>query len=877
MISIAGKRKGELVLALLKAALVAAVLMHVALFAITAIYRLSNPFGLEWMEQFATQHALSMLRGHAVYSAPSMEATSTVYTPGLALVIMIAIKLGLPAMQTGRVISIVAIGIACFVLYRTVRREGGTPTISWLGIGIFLAGYMAANRVYDMARVDSSAIALLAGGLYLVTRREKWSRATLVGVLLLIAATYVKQNVGLVIVLGLGALCLSDRRKGLLALGGYFLGIGALALLLDALTGGWFHRWAWDIGSSQPLWMSDPFAIAHISWGSMIGAIIFYELPRGVPALFLLGVLALVGYQLWVRLSARPRWLQAARAAEGPLPAPPPPALADLTLAGSCVAAFLAALGPRLKVGGSINNWALVFYFVGLCSGLLLAQARRARRLVSPRVAALLYAAVLIYATYGLVRRAYDPLSGRAEPRGQYHAARYRELVQKIGAPVLAPQLSVVTELSGGGPQIMGVSLLDLVWSGRRLPPDFYPKRDRRHWKAIVMPAGCAKWPPFRGALDSQYVPVTPIKLPYFQAGGEVAHFWVWLPRPERLQPPSVTLDFELASRAPGGLSLRFEQSTYKGWVSRGAAFGRPLAESARVPGQLPVAGFEGKQLANSFASNDAATGVLLSRPFVLRGNTIRFLVGGASDPGIAAFELLFNEKVVRSASGQQSEQLARKAWDVADLVGRIVRLRIRDSGGGPYGHILVDDITITDEPRQPGEKPWAGGYRGWTAQGFAFGHVPARGALPGQLAVSSFLGERLINSFYGGDDATGTLTSERFVLHGNVITFLVGGSRASAAFELLVDDKVVLSARGQDSENLRRVSWDVTPWQGKWVRLRANDWGGGPWGHILVDDIVIVQRPEALPYWGDARVHAHSGLCTIPPWVGRGIYPLSF
>ena len=94
MISIAGKRKGELVLALLKAALVAAVLMHVALFAITAIYRLSNPFGLEWMEQFATQHALSMLRGHAVYSAPSMEATSTVYTPGLALVIMIAISDG---------------------------------------------------------------------------------------------------------------------------------------------------------------------------------------------------------------------------------------------------------------------------------------------------------------------------------------------------------------------------------------------------------------------------------------------------------------------------------------------------------------------------------------------------------------------------------------------------------------------------------------------------------------------------------------------------------------------------------------------------------------------------------------------------------------
>ena len=35
----------------------------------------------------------------------------------------------------------------------------------------------------------------------------------------------------------------------------------------------------------------------------------------------------------------------------------------------------------------------------------------------------------------------------------------------------------------------------------------------------------------------------------------------------------------------------------------------------------------------------------------------------------------------------------------------------------------------------------------------------PARGTLPGQMAVDGFKGQGLVNSFYQGDGATGTLT----------------------------------------------------------------------------------------------------------------------
>ena len=50
--------------------------------------------------------------------------------------------------------------------------------------------------------------------------------------------------------------------------------------------------------------------------------------------------------------------------------------------------------------------------------------------------------------------------------------------------------------------------------------------------------------------------------------------------------------------------------------------------------------------------------------------------------------------------------------------------------------------------------------YGDWKVTGTAFGPGPARGTLPNQMPVSGYLGQGLVNSFFGGDAATGTLTS---------------------------------------------------------------------------------------------------------------------
>ena len=64
--------------------------------------------------------------------------------------------------------------------------------------------------------------------------------------------------------------------------------------------------------------------------------------------------------------------------------------------------------------------------------------------------------------------------------------------------------------------------------------------------------------------------------------------------------------------------------------------------------------------------------------------------------------------------------------------------------------------------------------YGDWKVEGSAFGDAPAKGTLPGQMQVSGFIGDGLVNSFYGGDKATGKMTSPEFQIARDYINFLI-------------------------------------------------------------------------------------------------------
>ena len=154
-----------------------------------------------------------------------------------------------------------------------------------------------------------------------------------------------------------------------------------------------------------------------------------------------------------------------------------------------------------------------------------------------------------------------------------------------------------------------------------------------------------------------------------------------------------------------------FEEGTYdnsqldkRPWIIEGTAFGDKPATGA-LNGQMAVSGFDGKGLVNSFLNGDRSVGSLTSPDFKMTRDYLSFLIGGGKQPEVGA-ELIIDGKVVRTATGRDSETLTWQSWDVREYRGQTGKLRIFDRATGGWGHILFDELLLTDQPRQ---SPFAG------------------------------------------------------------------------------------------------------------------------------------------------------------------------
>lgn len=156
-----------------------------------------------------------------------------------------------------------------------------------------------------------------------------------------------------------------------------------------------------------------------------------------------------------------------------------------------------------------------------------------------------------------------------------------------------------------------------------------------------------------------------------------------------------------------------------------------------------------------------------------------------------------------------------------------------------------ADDIVLADFEGKD--------YGDWKTTGDAFGPGPAQGTLPNQMAVTGFKGHGLANSYHGGDDSIGTLTSPSFSINRSYIGFLIGGGgfAGKTCMNLLVDGKIIRTATGSNitpggSEALAPASWDVKDLAGKTAVIEIVDKATGGWGHINVDEIVLTDREPA-------------------------------
>ena len=149
-----------------------------------------------------------------------------------------------------------------------------------------------------------------------------------------------------------------------------------------------------------------------------------------------------------------------------------------------------------------------------------------------------------------------------------------------------------------------------------------------------------------------------------------------------------------------------FEGDTHGDWKVVGDAFGAKPAE-ANVSPRNRVIGHWGKGLVNSFLGGDTPTGRLTSPPFTIERKHLNFLIGAGNYEGKTCMNLIVDGKTVRTVVGpalkndKNEEVLDWHSWDVAELAGKQATLEIVDDRSGGWGHINVDHIFLSDEPRK--------------------------------------------------------------------------------------------------------------------------------------------------------------------------------
>lgn len=249
--------------------------------------------------------------------------------------------------------------------------------------------------------------------------------------------------------------------------------------------------------------------------------------------------------------------------------------------------------------------------------------------------------------------------------------------------------------------------------------------------------------------------------------------------------------------------------------------------------------------------------------------------------------------------------------WECPDLIS----LQVDESGnrkdvlivsigaGGPNGgsatqyfvgdfdgHEYVLDPTFQNELQQtPAFFPegevyddFENGLEKWQATGeaFAFASAPTRGSHTNQAPINGYVGDHLINSFSNGDKAIGSLLSKPFVISQGFINFYIGGGQHpnKVGMQLVIDDVVVRSATGQNSEQFRYVGWDVNEFVGQTARIKIIDSESGSWGHTYIDQIVfsdeLASNRIEPAQWLDSGTDNYAGVTfsDMPNTDGRSI-----
>jgi hypothetical protein len=319
----------------------------IAVFVLLGVRRVLYPYQLEWLEGGAVSQVRRILQGRQMYPAPGVDFVAYPYPPLYFLVSSaVALVTGVGYLPL-RIVSMAGSLASMGLLYAIVRREGGARWHGLVAAGLFAAGFRFAGGFFDVARVDALLVALLLGCLYAAVR-ARTTRGFAVAGLLLALAALTKQSALIVGIPMAAVLLVRDRGHGFAFAAAALLPAGALSLLLQATSSGWYGRtvagvlaghgpdptwwtgfWTYDL--APHLWPAAALAVlalwwfrsgrAHGGWGLHLAALAGLVAASYVSRLHsassenvlipVLAAVALLAGLALTRLAERPTWQQA--------------------------------------------------------------------------------------------------------------------------------------------------------------------------------------------------------------------------------------------------------------------------------------------------------------------------------------------------------------------------------------------------------------------------------------------------------------------------------------------------------------------------------------------------------------------------------------
>jgi putative membrane-bound dehydrogenase-like protein len=192
-----------------------------------------------------------------------------------------------------------------------------------------------------------------------------------------------------------------------------------------------------------------------------------------------------------------------------------------------------------------------------------------------------------------------------------------------------------------------------------------------------------------------------------------------------------------------------------------------------------------------------------------------------------------------------------------------------------PIAAVADTGVLPTDAKGRPLNLDFESGtLKDWQTEGEAFVGQPIEGDTVARRRgdmKSGHAGRFWVGTFERqGDEPRGRLTSVPFVVTKPFATFLVaGGSAPSSRVEIVgrEDEKVIARVTGDDTEVLKRVLVDLTPYVGREVIVRLVDESSSGWGHINFDDFRLHDAKPDFPVRAEAGtpdLYTHAGLSPV-------------